>query len=230
MTRLQFGLNQKIEFIHEEGELGTSLVQDFGEGFFLVTIPLKGHQKRLLQVGKCVTGIYYDENDKLYLFKSKVLERIVENIPLYKLSMPDKLSKVQRRNYVRISITMPIKFAYIRSKAAALYPADRILEKNHLHLSPWKMGTTLDLSGGGMKLRTAEPLGADQLILIQLDIEGLRYHIKGKAMRSSAKILSGQVIYDVGIKFVDLSESERDKIIGFIFSKFRDKKQKGIRP
>ena len=228
MENLHFGLNQKIEFIGAEGEIGTSLVQDWGKDSFLVTIPLKGSQKKLLAIGDSITGIYYDQNDKVFMFESKVLERVVQNIPLYKLNMPSRLRKLQRRDHVRIPVSIPITYMKIPRKAKS-HSVDDLLKGNGITLPvKWETGIAKDLSGGGICIRTLNPIENDIPILITVDTDKLQLTVKGISVRSDRKIRSGQVTYCTGLKFIQLLESERDKVIGFIFSEFRNRKQKGV--
>ena len=88
MNKIQFDINNKIDFIREGEELGTSLVQDWREDSFLVSIPLKGYRKKLLIVGEWITGFYYDAKKRVYMFQSRVLGRVIQNIPMYRLSIP----------------------------------------------------------------------------------------------------------------------------------------------
>lgn len=228
MGKLQFRINQKIEFINEEGQLGISLVQDRKKAFFLVTVPLKGDQRRLLPVGDIVTGIYYDYDDRLYQFNSRVLERIVENIPMYKLSMPENPVKVQRRDYVRIPVSIPINYIEITQETKALLDGKVWEDNNENFPVPWETGTALDISGDGINICTNKPIITGEHVFIFIHTDGLRMGVKGEVVRSCAKTIDSKRTYHSGIKFVGLSESDRDKIIGFIFKKFRERKQKGV--
>ncbi|HHY81537.1 MAG TPA: hypothetical protein GX505_02530 [Clostridiales bacterium] len=224
MEKFQFRINQKIEFINGNDYLGTSLVQDYREDYFLVSIPLKGYQKHLLQVGDVVTGIYYDTDGKLYRFESKVLERVVQNIAMFKLSIPEKLTKVQRRDYVRLLVTMPVQYLHITPETKLDFED----EDNTGVPVPLETGTLLDISGSGVHLATSKPLDVGESIFLAINTDDLQISVKGKVVRCYAEFLNNKNTYHNGIRFIKLSESKRDKIIGFIFKKFREGRQKGV--
>ena len=223
MKGLKFQINQKIEFISEEGQLGTSMVQEWTENFFLVTISLIGHEKTLLPVGDTVTGIYYDTDKNVYMFNSKVLARTVENIPMYKLSMPENVSRIQRRDYVRIPIIIPVRYAEITPEIKSLMEDQKAWAANADKI-PWEKATIFDISGGGINLGADRPLEQEKNILIHINREDLQITVQGKVVRKYTRILNDQVTYHHGIKFINMSEPVRDKIIAFIFQKYRQRK------
>jgi c-di-GMP-binding flagellar brake protein YcgR len=228
MTKLQFRINQKIEFVNEEGQLGISLVQDWTKDYFMVTVPLKGTEQQLLHVGDEVTGIYYHDDGKVYMFNSMVLDRMVENIPLYKLSIPDELTRVQRRSYVRLDITMPVKYAEVAKELESLLEEngwEGILQDSSI---PWETGTIMDISGGGINLAANRPLEEGDRVYVYIRSEELEIGIKGEVVRRYTKILDNVAVYHHGVKFVEINEAERDRIIGFIFKKYREIRHKGV--
>ena len=77
--------------------------------YILVTIPMKRISVKYLSKEEEIYGFYYDDND-VYMFTTYMIERVFENIPLYKLAFPKIIKKVQRRNYVRIPISLPVLY------------------------------------------------------------------------------------------------------------------------
>ena len=232
MNKIQFDINNKIDFIREGEELGTSLVQDWREDSFLVSIPLKGYRKKLLIVGEWITGFYYDAKKRVYMFQSRVLGRVIQNIPMYRLSIPETLYKVQRRDYVRVPITIPIVYAKISPEgtgsAGDVSAHGPLPSAGKGKASPvlWENATVLDLSGGGMNLSADNPLEPEQQIWIQIDTEGLKMKAKGKVVRCRARRISDLKTYSMGIKFIDITERDRDRIIRFVFKKLTDMRKK----
>ncbi|NLU36651.1 MAG: hypothetical protein GXX01_06510 [Clostridiales bacterium] len=227
MTKLQFRINQKIEFVNEEGQLGISLVQDWTKDYFMVTVPLKGTEQQLLHVGDEVTGIYYHDDGKVYMFNSRVLEYIIDRIPLYKLSLPDEFIRIQRRNYIRLVKTIPVKFWNATKEIEILLEEKSWQEVINNASIQGKSGIILDISGGGANLSFSEPLEEGDHLYIYIQIENLKIWVKGEVVRRYTKILDHAVAYHHGIKFIDISEEKRDKIIGFVFKKYREIKHKG---
>lgn len=188
---------------------------------------MDGYKKELLHVGDLVTGIYYDDNDKVYMFNSMVIDRMVQNIPLYKLSVPKILRRIQRREHVRVPVTMPILYKELNfdKDPSSGHEESREHEAGQ---DSWKKGMALDLSGGGMNISLDKPLEENQHILIQLNTDGLELDVKGQIVRSYTEVVLGRVSHRAGVCFVDLAEADRDRIIGFVFKKQRDMRQKGV--
>jgi len=92
----------------------------------------------------------------------------------------------------------------------------------------WEKGMALDLSGGGMNIGIDKPLEENKHILMQLDTEGLQLCLTGQIVRSYSEIVSNKVAYRIGVSFIDISETDRDRIIGFVFKKQRDMRQKDV--
>ena len=70
---------------------------------------------------------------------------------LYKLSIPDELTRVQRRSYVRLDITMPVKYAEVAKELESLLEEngwEGILQDSSI---PWETGTIMDISRGRHK-------------------------------------------------------------------------------
>ena len=56
-----------------------------------------------LSKGATLDVIYYEE-ENLYKFKSSVLGRRFENIPILLIAKPKEIKKIQRRRYVRVPL------------------------------------------------------------------------------------------------------------------------------
>lgn len=220
-------INHKVEFIFEEGNLGSSLIQDVQEEYFLITIPMNGLRKKMLQEGEEMNGIYYGEDKNVYMFECIVLDRIVERIPLYKLSMPETFMRIQRRNFVRIPATIPLLYMENTSELEEKIQKQELRDIEESFSGRWQRGNTLDLSGGGMKIHTKKPLKINQQIFCILQSKELYMGIKGKVIRCIPVIKDRQISYHLGIKFIDIPESKREKIIAFIFKKLRELRKKG---
>jgi c-di-GMP-binding flagellar brake protein YcgR len=77
-----------------------------------------------------------------------------------------------------------------------------------------------------MNLSADNPLEPEQQIWIQIDTEGLKMKAKGKVVRCRARRISDLKTYSMGIKFIDITERDRDRIIRFVFKKLTDMRKK----
>ena len=95
-----------------------------------------------------------------------------------------------------------------------------------LYWGQWKKSTTLDLSGGGMKLSSKKLLKLDSKYIFLFKLDELTIGVKGRVVRFIPTIYKKHVNYQVGIEFQDIAENKRDQIIGFVFNKLREERQK----
>lgn len=88
----------------------------------------------------------------------------------------------------------------------------------------WKKGIILDLSGGGMKIKIEEKLSLRDRVTVNIFIaENEKVQIVGEVVRVE-KSNTGE--YICGLKFKEISERTRDKIIQKVFEQMR--KQRGL--
>lgn len=228
MLKVTFQVNNKVEFIFDEGGRAVSLIQDVREECFLVNIPMKAGQVKLLSIGEEIEGFYYDK-DHVYMFISKVLERTLDdNIPLYKLEIPSVFKKVQRRNFVRLPASIPIRYKSYHRDMKVLIETNNLQKIEEHYKGEWDKGYTLDLSGGGARLNLYRPLKPRSIIYMILEDKDLHVGVKGRVIRCTPFIYERQITYHIGIEFIDILERKRDKIIRFIFTKLREIKRKGL--
>lgn len=227
MNKINFKINGKIEFVFDEDGPGVSLIQDVQDDYILVTIPMKGINIKMLRIDQEVDGFYYDSNN-VYMFSSKVLDRLVDNIPLYKLSIPNSFSKVQRRDFVRIPISIPIIYTIFNDELKDMESNKSLEQIEKYYKGKWKKGYTWDLSGGGTKINLYKPLKIDTIIYIIFRHENLHVGVKGRVVRCIPYLFKKQISYHVGIEFVDILEMKRDKIIRFIFGRLREIQNKDL--
>jgi c-di-GMP-binding flagellar brake protein YcgR len=82
----------------------------------------------------------------------------------------------------------------------------------------------LDISAGGLKLRIAEQLKVRDKIKLKIFINKEELTIKGEIVRV---IEEQDKRYACGVRFIDLEEQTREKIIKFVFQLMREKRKNG---
>jgi len=224
---IDFRINNKIEFILEGNAECSSLIQDVRPDSLLVTVPLEGLQRRMLPVGETVECVYFGEGSKVYMFTLKVIERVMDNIPLYRITIPDSYDKIQRRNYVRVPLIVPVLYTEAQDDIDKLLREKTPEEVEALYRGSWLRGSTLDLSGGGMKLNTKTPVTPGALLVLIMKADELNIAVKGRVVRCIKNMGGDQPAFHSGIEFIDIPEARRDKIIGFIFERLRGMIRKG---
>jgi len=220
LTGVNFLLNKKlivgqtVELDVSEGEYKgkyRTRIDEVGERLLVVGAPFKHREVVPLREGTKVTLTFFDESSA-YSFEGKIMQRISVPIPMIVLALPhsDSISKVQRRNFVRVSALYPISFRSVTKEG----------------LSDTQNGTLLDLSGGGMRFLTKKHVESNTLLYVQLFLPKGEVQTPVRVCRT-VKIEDSER-YTVSVEFHDISERVRDQIISYVFDIQRTMRKKGL--
>ena len=205
MEKLQININGNVVVIYEE-KYYKSTVQDVKDDEFIINMPVEDGVYLTLKSRDKIVIDYFAKDGFYYEFEAEVISRLIENnMPMYKISKPGKAIKIQRRNFVRVSLA-----------EYALYKKDDKKE------CQWHEGLLLDLSGGGLKLKEKEKIGLGEKIVIKISCENQSYDILGKIVRCD-KSQDGE--YICGVEFKEIDERKRDKIVQKVFSVMRKQRE-----
>lgn len=205
MEELIIDVNGNISVAYEE-KYYKSIVQEVEENYFLINLPVEDGVYLTLGEGDKIDLIYFSDFGYFYKFESEVISRVIENdMPMYKMTKPEVAERVQRRNYVRVSLTEYAVYKKQNSK--------------ELH---WQEGMLLDLSGGGLRLKVKEKIQSGEKIAINIYFESDSMEMVGKILRCT-KSEVGE--YICAIEFVDIDERKRDKIVQKVFSVMRKQRE-----
>ena len=83
---------------------------------------------------------------------------------------------------------------------------------------PYNKALMIDLSAGGLKLKTKENIKSDDLILVNLQLNKNQFDLKADIVRIENTI-DKEKIY--GLRFVDITYSQSEKIIQELFEVVR---------
>jgi PilZ domain len=86
-------------------------------------------------------------------------------------------------------------------------------------------GVGLDISGSGMKLCGDHPLEVGQIVHTKLFMSNSPFSfidVFGEVLWITPVDQDGMTLYHIGIKFLDLSQLNRENIINFVFRKQRE--------
>ncbi|MEW6661742.1 MAG: flagellar brake protein [Bacillota bacterium] len=205
-------LNRKIEVrIDGQEDFYKSSVQGLNPQGFVINVPmLRGDWLRLTPGMQVQVKSITDEAQ--YLFTSTVLSRLMEkDLPLYLLSLPGDIERLQLRDYVRVRCALEVFYREVPLSELPNVPL----------LVPDKKGITLDLSGGGLRMVIKEPINPDNLILLKIILPTPRGKPKiimaiGE-VRGYESTYDDQPRYEVRLSFQTINERDRDKIIARVF-------------
>ena len=100
-----------------------------------------------------------------------------------------------------------------------------LLSKDRSVAAPFRSGLGQNISGSGMQIVLEQPVESGQIIHAKFFLSKLPLvfmDIFGKVIRVIQEDEDGRVLYKVGIKFLDLNISDRERIIASVFQRQRE--------
>lgn len=177
--------------------------------------------------GRSYAFSFESENNSLYEFEGKVEEFThFENLPAIKVSISTEFTKIQRRDYYR--------FPYYTDATYKIRQKYTTMELLELRVSKYKQGEDtdipeeyiseyagyiLDISGGGVRLRTKHEFAIGSDIDCSFNLEEMEVKFFGKVTRC---ISTEDGHFEVGIKYTQIDRNIHKQIIAIIFKFERD--------
>ena len=210
MGNLTLLVNNRLDVLFEE-KIYRCQIQDIGENFFNINLPASDGEYLTVQRGLDLEFMSFCDDGDVFKFKSTIISRSQENnIPMYVMTNPYDIVRIQRRDYVRV------KVAQIISYITGDYTVEDI-EKLKLNTA-----ILLDLSGGGMRVKLKEKLAKGNIIISELKYGNQQALVKGTIVRVETTE-DKQWIY--GVNFDNIDERTRDKIIRMVFDIMRKQRE-----
>ncbi|MBT9172578.1 MAG: Flagellar brake protein YcgR [Syntrophomonadaceae bacterium] len=205
-------LNQKIEVRKDPDPVFfKSSIQELEDDTLSVTVPVRVGQRLMLQPGDRVR-VQFVVDDASYYFDTTMLARKRSNqVALFVLARPSVLARVQRRDFVRFPAALNVIYQLLAQTDAA--------PEAH-------KGKTVDLSAGGVQIASSfRPAPGDkvQLTLLLEDKHLPELHERGEVAWSYWDDWLKMARF--GVRFTDISEAERERIMTYIFSCMRRRPQ-----
>lgn len=154
-----------------------------------------------------------------------------DNLFVLKAELVTNITKVQRREFYRMSCTLDFKFMEIEPEIANLPSTEQILlhvAQNDMFYSSFS-GTILDISGGGIRFVSDIVIDEKQHILceLQLDNEAVTKKIQmvGQIL-ASRKLENADGIREYRVKFLVKDTKVREELIHYIFEEERKIRRK----
>ena len=209
-NKLLPGRNIDLEI--EEGEYQgkyRSRIEDVGSKVVMVGTPYAKGVVVPLREGTQLTITFWDEISA-YSFTGRVMQRVAVPVPMLVLELPESISKIQRRNFVRIPAFFPLAFRMVTKEG----------------LSDAKGAMMVDLSGGGMRFKTEEDLDNNSLLFAQMKLPSGEIQTPVRVCRKEK--IDNTKQYVISVEFHDLSDRDRDRIIRCVFELQREMRRKGL--
>lgn len=212
-------INQKIEFKLLHGPYAaaySTYVDDADEYSLTVVRPSVGGQPVPLAIGETVRVEYAVKNRARLAFPARIVGLEDPGVSLVRLAIPDKsqVERFQQRDFVRLDVNLPLRYYIIATADHTARPGG--VFKSH----------TRDLSGNGAQILCPElyPLGTQ--LDIHLEVGDRTVHAVGEVIRQVQQVSLRE--FWAGVRFVGMSERDRDVIIRYIFNEQRERRRKGL--
>ncbi|CFX66012.1 PilZ domain [Syntrophomonas zehnderi OL-4] len=215
MQASELKVNQRIEItVDEEGTEYKNLpsrIEEVTDQHLYIAIPMKWGQLIPVRVRQKLI-VSFNQQGRFFQFETVIMHRHLKPIPMLAVLKPDSIREIQRRQWVRVPVSIPLKFGLLNED-----------ESTTVHET-----TTVDISGGGVCFLTRNPLAAGQLLDAEIDLPNREpVYCQLKVLRVLETKTEGSVNKAFS-EYYDISESQRERIIAYVFEKQREWIKKGL--
>ncbi len=179
----------------------------------VIAMPMsKGHPV-MLQRGDIFFGRTVN-NQAAFEFTSSLLNKQIKPLPVWTIALPYNIKKIQQRAFVRIDLVIPVQIRAILE--------DGMLDETVISAS------TKDISGGGVQIVTSHlwEIGTKLMVTIHYpQIGSLTFKCDVVRVYQPQSELT---VFWVGIRFLEIAETDRGNIIKLIFKKQLEQRRKGL--
>ena len=217
-----------INFLHQNnGKTYKSSVFDFlGDNEIEIGMPTDGGRMVMFNVGfEC--QFYFYTSRGLYTCETVITNRYKkDNFYLISAKIKTGLKKFQRREFFRLECSIDFAYYKIPKEVAELETTEELFEEiaNPDYIEQKRLARTRDLSGGGTRFATSEPLevGSKILSVIRLSNDKIdhMFYLVTEIIACDAE----EKVPDLWIvrsKFEFKNIKDRDLIIRYVFEEDR---------
>ncbi|EHJ01466.1 type IV pilus assembly PilZ [Clostridium sp. DL-VIII] len=203
MNNFNLEVNDKLEVVMGD-KIYRALIIDVQEDFLRINLPVNNGEYLMLNPKEEIEmNSYLDENG-CFNFYSKIISRGREgNIIYYEISKPFNITKIQRRNFFRVSLVDEVEYKIITNAKEEEF--DNI---------PYEKGLMVDLSAGGLKLKGNGKIDGTDLILVNFKLNSIQFEVKCDIVRIENTMDKQKLC---GLRFLDITNAQSEKIIQGLF-------------
>ena len=208
-------INQLVEIELKEGDASEYLpsrIEEIKEKYLYISMPMRKGALLPMRIGQEIQVMMRHRNSTVG-FLTKVVGRRGGPLPYLIITKPERIVPVnQKREYVRLNISLPVRFRVIDEEGSQI-----------------QEGVTIDISAGGILLSTQAEVKAGQNIEIEIQLTARNiFSSHAHIIRVFEKDKKDKNTTRVAIEYDGINEAHRDKIFKFIFEKQREWIKKGI--
>ncbi|BBB93165.1 MAG TPA: flagellar brake domain-containing protein [Methylomusa anaerophila] len=192
-----------------------SRVEEINSQRIAIAMPMKKGAPVFLVRGESFYGQTVSDG-VIYKFTSTFINKLMNPIPLWIVTLPTDITKIQQRSFVRYEAMIPVRV--------------KILDDGNDNKadSAFLDALTKDISGGGVQLVVKQQLPAGAKLKIAIDFPGLgSICVTGQIIRVQQPQPDKPVFW-TAVNFVDIDEKDRNIIIKYIFKKQLEQRRKEL--
>lgn len=155
------------------------------------------------------------KQDAIFKFSVIVLGKINDNITGLRVQINSDISKIQRRNFYRLEIINSFHGRVVEDIKS--YKFGEVFA-----------GNIMDISGGGTLIHTNKDLHLDIIIELSFEISNEKEMILFGVVLRRSIINVSRYNFEYGIKFINITESDRSVLMKYIFERQRKMIKKGL--
>lgn len=198
---------------HQKGNYDSKVKDIADDGIIIVSAPVKDRVLVSVKVGDKINIFFWDKTSQ-YAFEAKVIDGpSASAVPTITIEKCSELQRMQRRSYFRIQAILKVIFD--------IEKGDEDAERHNYE------GWTLNISGGGILLSTGVKLEIGTNLNMILYLSEHEY-ITAIGRIERVDFLGTKKLYRAGIDFFMIYESDRDKIVAFVFEKEIELRRRGL--
>lgn len=211
-------IGARLQFFPEVAPLGaSSRVEDIKQNkLFVAAMPMTDKGIPLIpQPGEQMLCKILGDGC-FFRFFAKFLDKGMDgHLPVWYVAMPQEVEKVQNREFVRVSADYPV----------ILRPLDEYGAMKDMIIT-----RISDISGGGIGIVDDVELKLNSKVVLEMsNIPGVgMLRITGLVVRCMSVKNAAKPLFNIGIKFLDVSKLHQNRLVKFIFSLQRETLAKGI--
>lgn len=211
---------------YKKKKFNSKVVDVIDEDHLEILMPMEQTKLVLLPVNGQY-DVHFFTQKGLYQCLAKVVNRYKNgNLYLLEIELISSLQKYQRREYYRYVCTMDCSLRYLSNVEKNTIETGEKVEYEDL---PFKKGTIVDISGGGLRLVADTKYEDDDLILMNYVLgdpsSGKEYKHIGKIL-SIKELENNKGSFEHRISLENIPNKDREQIIRFIFEEERKKRNK----
>lgn len=227
--KIEIGKIVDVEVIGDEkySNVYKSKIDDIENEEIKIGLPIEKGVVVPLRIGSRIK-ISMLEEDAIYSFYGKLKSRVRKPYPYFKMDYPEKINRVQRRNFVRVTLNLIVSLIIKKEESKKKENKEK-KEKEKIEDKELKV-VSMNISGGGMYIMSGVKLNKKEEMYVNFNLpDGTECkNIKIKIRREQKLNENERTRYGYGLVFENVNLKTSDAIVSYLFGLQRDRRKKGI--